>query len=62
MRLERQQDLQRKHLRELREFAETFAGDRESVASSSEQISAERSSSLTSEQSNTNTSIGLMSL
>lgn len=62
MRLERQQDLQRKHMRELREFAETFGGDKESVASSSERISGERSSSMTSEQSNTNASVGMMSL
>ena len=62
MRLERQQDLQKKHLRELREFAETFSSDKESEASLSERTSGERSSSMASDQSNTNASVGMMSL
>lgn len=60
MRLERQQELQKKHLKELREFAEAFADDRESVTSSDrERTSGERSSSMTSD---TNASVGMMSL
>ena len=38
MRLERQQDLQKKHMRELGEFNEAFAGYRESTMLSTDRV------------------------
>ena len=60
LRLERQKELQKRHLRELRDFAEAFCNDKVSMTSADRQ-SAERSS-LTSDQSNTNVSMGTASL
>lgn len=66
IRLQRQQKLQKKHLRELREFADLFSNDRVSVASmdgggGGGGQNCERSS-VTSEQSITNVSMGTSSL
>ena len=61
--LEKQQELQKKHLRQLKEFADTFSNNRvkDQVPSSDHDQSVERSS-LSSEQSiNTNISVGTAS-
>ena len=63
MRLERQQALQKKHLRELKEFAEAYSNDKLLPSSQRERQNSEQGS-LSSEQSHTSsqTSIGKVSL
>ena len=64
IRLERQQALQKKHLQELKEFAEAYSNDKLPHPSLSRERQNSERGSLTSEQSHSNsqTSIGRVSL
>lgn len=61
VRLERQQSLQRAHLKKLRDFAEEFSLRPNSLTASGDTKSAERTS-MNSQRSSTNVSMGMVSL